>query len=38
MRFFERPHRAERAPVGCTYPMDRSHGQRSQHLAIVGHG
>jgi hypothetical protein len=29
MRFFERSQRADRAPVVCTYPRDRSHRQRS---------
>jgi hypothetical protein len=43
MRLFERSQRADRAPVVCTYPRDRSHGQRScapcrVYLAIVGHG
>jgi hypothetical protein len=37
MRFFERSQRADRAPVGCTYSSDRSHGKRSCAPGVPGH-
>ena len=37
MRFFERSQRADRAPVVCTYPRDRSHRQRSCAPCVPGH-
>jgi hypothetical protein len=35
MRFFERSQRADRAPVVCTYPRDRSHRPHAALLCTV---